>query len=85
MTMKKLLVRVDVSGSISFPTTYVTTVSGESFTSHFAEIADKGWWLSDRVSLCISTRKFVRSNGVTDCTKTATEFHALSLFCFCDR
>ena len=39
MTMKKLLVRVDVSGSISFPTTYATTVSGESFTSHFAEIA----------------------------------------------
>ena len=28
MTMKKLLIRVDVSGSISFPTTYATTVSG---------------------------------------------------------
>ena len=52
MTMKKLLVRVDVSGSISFPTTYATTVSGESFSS---EIADKGCRLSDRVSLRIST------------------------------
>ena len=40
--------------------------TGDSFTSRVTEIADK--------------QRLVRSSGVTDCTKTATEFHPLSLF-----
>ena len=40
--------------------------TGDSFTSRVKEIADK--------------ERLVRSSEVTDCTKTATEFHPLSLF-----